>query len=293
MIGGILAAVESVTGCRVVARHDPPGSGYTPAIRFVAELDSGDRVFVKAAPDEHIGGWIQPEISFYRSIDGAVLPGFVGSGEVAADGAPVLVIDDLSQARWPPPWDEEAIVAVCTALDRLHTHPRSAVVPSIEVLHPGFASGWETVAEDPAVLLGTGLCTEPWLTEVLPQFQLAAGRAPLTGDSLCHLDVRSDNLCLMRDDGSARLIDWNQACRANAELDLACWVPSLSAELGRDPDELGFDIDPGLAAVVAGFFAARAGLPPIPKAPRVRDVQLAQLAVALPWAARRCGFAAP
>jgi hypothetical protein len=48
-----------------------------------------------------------------------------------------------------------------------------------------------------------------------------------------------------------------------------------------------------LAAVVAGFFAARAGMPDIPKAPRVRGVQLAQLAVALPWAARSCGFAAP
>jgi hypothetical protein len=60
-----------------------------------------------------------------------------------------------------------------------------------------------------------------------------------------------------------------------------------------DPEELGFDVDPGLAAVVAGFFAARAGLPAIAKAPGVREVQLAQLVVALPWAARRCGFAVP
>ncbi len=74
MIDGIVASVEELTGRRVVARHDPPGDGYTPAIRFVAELDSGDRVFVKAPPDLHIGAWIQQEIDFYRAVDGPFLP---------------------------------------------------------------------------------------------------------------------------------------------------------------------------------------------------------------------------
>jgi hypothetical protein len=292
VIDSIVAAVEAVTGRRVVARHDPPGSGYTPAIRFVAALDSGDRVFVKAASDPHIGGWIRQEIDFYRSVDGPFLPGFVGAGEASTDGLPVLVIEDLSAARWPPPWDDASIEAVLAALGRLHGHASAADVPSLEVLHPDLAAGWDTVADDPGVLTDTGLCTASWLADVLPHFRRAARGAPLAGESLCHLDVRSDNVCFM-DDGSARLIDWNQACRANAELDLACWVPSLAYESGMDPEELGFDVDPGLAAVVAGFFAARAGLPAIPKAPGVRDVQLAQLAVALPWAARRCGFAAP
>jgi hypothetical protein len=41
-----------------------------------------------------------------------------------------------------------------------------------------------------------------------------------------------------------------------------------------------------MAALVSGFFAARAGLPVIPQAPRVREVQRVQLAAALPWAAR-------
>ena len=46
MIDDIVATVEGLTGQAVVARHDPPGSGYTPGIRFVAEIDSGDRGFV-------------------------------------------------------------------------------------------------------------------------------------------------------------------------------------------------------------------------------------------------------
>ena len=40
------------------------------------------------------------------------------------------------------------------------------------------------------------------------------------------------------------------------------------------------------AAVSAGLFAARVGLPPPPTAPRVREFQLRQAEVALPWAAR-------
>lgn len=38
-----------------------------------------------------------------------------------------------------------------------------------------------------------------------------------------------------------------------------------------------------LAALVSGYFAARAGLPPPEGAPRVRGVQLQQLRTALPW----------
>ena len=41
---------------------------------------------------------------------------------------------------------------------------------------------------------------------------------------------------------------------------------------------------------MSGYFAARAGLPVIPNAPRVRAVQLAQLRTALPWAQRALGL---
>ena len=45
-----------------------------------------------------------------------------------------------------------------------------------------------------------------------------------------------------------------------------------------------------LAAVISGYFAQRAGLPKIPTAPRVRQVQRKQLGTALPWAARALGL---
>ena len=43
---------------------------------------------------------------------------------------------------------------------------------------------------------------------------------------------------------------------------------------------------PECAAVVAGFFASKAGLPPIPVVPRLRPMQRMQLQAALPWAVR-------
>ena len=41
-----------------------------------------------------------------------------------------------------------------------------------------------------------------------------------------------------------------------------------------------------MAAAVSGFFAARAGLPQVLDAPRVRWIQQVQLKMALPWAVR-------
>ena len=48
-----------------------------------------------------------------------------------------------------------------------------------------------------------------------------------------------------------------------------------------------------MAALISGYFAARAGLPLIPDAPRVRVVQKQQLGVALPWVMRALHLPTP
>jgi hypothetical protein len=98
-----------------------------------------------------------------------------------------------------------------------------------------------------------------------------------------HLDVRSDNLFMTG--RGAVLVDWNHACLSNPLLDVGFWLPSLRAEGGPIPDEILGD-SPDVAAWVSGFFAARAGLPSLPQAPLVRQVQLQQLWPALAWAIR-------
>ena len=117
----------------------------------------------------------------------------------------------------------------------------------------------------------------------LPSLIEASRSAPLDGDELVHLDVRSDNLCFRG--SQAILVDWNHACVGNGDFDVAFWLPSLAAEGGPPPDE----ILPGagaLTAVVSGYFAAVAGLPPPAHAPTVRPLQRAQLEPALAWARR-------
>ena len=143
--------------------------------------------------------------------------------------------------------------------------------------------GWAEIERDPAPFLSLGVRSPDWLEAWLPRLRGAAESAPIEGDALLHLDVRSDNVCLA--DRRAVLVDWNLVHRGNPDLDLAGWAPSLRLEGGPEPHELLPDAG-GLAAVLAGFFGSRAGLPPPPTAPTVRGFQRAQLEVSLDWAER-------
>ncbi len=280
--------IEQVVGARVLDLQYVQGRGYTHAGRHRAFLDDGRTVFVKSAVDELSAGWLRVEIAVYTSIRGSFLPEFHGSAE--QDGLPLLVLEDLGEAHWPPPWrvgDVEAVksalaeIAAATPPARLERVPRGTL-----------AFEWREVERDPEPFLSLGVCTRAWLDANLARLREAAERAPFEGSALLHLDVRSDNIALR--DGRAVLVDWNWACTGNALLDTVAWAPSLQVEGGPPPEDV-VDAEgvPELAAALAGFFAARAGLAPPATAPRVRIVQREQLAVALPWAARALGLPAP
>ena len=130
-----------------------------------------------------------------------------------------------------------------------------------------------------------------WLDAALPALLVAADACRLDGDQLLHLDVRSDNICF-RADGSAVLVDWNLAVVGNARVDVAFWIPTLVAEGGPAPETILSDAG-SESAFVSGFFAARAGQPPIAGAPAIRPLQLEQLRHALPWACRALGLPPP
>jgi hypothetical protein len=261
--------------------------GYTQAQRLQVDLEDGSRAFVKLAVDDLTAGWLRDEHRIYANVRGSFLPGLLGFDDEGQ--LPTLALEDLSGAHWPPPWPEGSIAAVLRALDELHSVEPPAGVPPIEELD-FLAVAWNEVERDSAPFLSLGLCSSSWLERHLPALREAAELAPFAGEALLHLDVRSDNICLRA--GRAILVDWNQACLGNPDVDLASWVSSLRHEGGPQPWEL-LPAQPGLAAWVAGFFAARAGLPPPPTAdPSVRALQLAQLEVALPWAARELGLPA-
>jgi len=108
----------------------------------------------------------------------------------------------------------------------------------------------------------------------------AVDDAPVSGDRVCHLDMRSDNLCFR--DGRAVLVDWNWTSLANPAADVAAWLPSVTVEGGPPPWEVLSGAGE-LAAWIAGVWAGGVGLPPPETAPHVRDAQRRQLAVALDW----------
>ena len=256
------------------------GGGYAEnTADWRVELDDGRSVFVKQALDALAAGWLRAEHRVYAAVSAPFMPKLEGW----QDGdRPLLVLEDLGDAHWPPPWRDGDVDAVFAALEAVAATPPPAGVPALEERRDSL-NGWELVAEDPEPLLSTGLCSRKWLDSALPALREAAAGCDLDGDALVHFDVRSDNLCFR--DGRVLLVDWNFACAGNALIDVVGWLPSLRLEGGPEPWAILSDSG-GLAALLAGYFASRAGLPAPSTAPRVRPFQLAQAQVALPWAAR-------
>jgi hypothetical protein len=280
--------IEQIVGARVVSLEHVEGRGYTHAGSHRAFLDDGRTFFVKSAVDELSAGWLRAEIAVYESVRGSFLAEVRGHAE--HEGLPLLVLEDLGDAHWPPPWRKGDVEAVKDALAEIAATPPPAGlehVPREEI-----AFEWREVERNAEPFLALGLCSGSWLDANLAPLCDASERAPFEGSDLLHLDVRSDNIALR--DNRAVLVDWNWACRGNALLDLVAWAPSLHVEGGPRPEDVveGEGV-PEFASALAGFFAARAGLPPPPTAPRVRTVQREQLSVALPWAARALGLPEP
>jgi hypothetical protein len=281
------AELAAATGSEPLRWEGVRGGGYgTNTAKWSVELDDGRRVFVKRALDELAAEWLRDEWRVYRSLEAGFLPQLVGWHDAA--GLTFLAIDDLSQAHWPPPWLPGQVSLVLETLDKVHATEPPPGLPRLADLRDSI-DGWPTVAADPEPLLSTGVCSREWLTGALPHLAGAAAESELAGEALVHLDLRSDNLCIRA--GKVLLVDWNHACVGNGLIDVVAWAPSLRLEGGPEPWELVSD-SAGLASLIAGFFAARAGLAAPATAPAVRVFQRRQLEVALPWAARELGLAA-
>jgi hypothetical protein len=247
--------------------------------------DGRTTAFVKVGATALTAEWTRAEHRNYGALEGWFMPRVLGFDD---DGSrPVLALEDLSRASWPPPWSDARVVAVLDALTAIRrtAPPAHLLGQSLDL-----GSNWREVADDPAPFLDLGLCSPAWLEASLGALIAAASDASIDGTSLLHLDVRSDNLCFR--DGRAILLDWNAAGIGNAEIDVAFWLPSLHAEGGPAPEAV-LPSSPELAALVSGFFCSRAGSDAIPEAPHVRPLQVQQARTALPWAARALRLPAP
>ena len=276
-----VSQAEAVLGARATSWTRVESRGYSIAAHWIVALADGATAFVKRAVDGQIAARLRAELPVYENVRARFLPRYLGWAE---GELPALVLEDLSPgSTWPPPWTPEAIEAVLAALEEI---ARTPAPPALPRLDEDEIVGWNAVAADPEPFLRLRIFSPGWLAEALPALVAAEAATPWGGDALVHCDVRSDNLCIR--DGRAVLFDWNLAEVGNPAFDVAFWLPSLALEEGGPPVAEMARRVPGteeFAAAVAGFFAARAGLPPPTGAPAVRGFQLAQLEVALPWAA--------
>ncbi|UYO00957.1 MAG: aminoglycoside phosphotransferase family protein [Devosia sp.] len=279
----ILARASRILGWQPTQWSAVSG-GYTPAARYRAG-DGTRSVFVKHATTPLTARMLHNEIKVYDQLSAPFMPRLYGVDD--DPDRPMLIIEDLSGATWPPPWTDDRLDAVLETIGVMHATP--STLEKGGLLH-GRDAGWPVVAADPEPFLSLGMISATWLERALPHLIAAEAACTLEGDALTHLDLRSDNLCLTTD--GVKIIDWAEACRSDAQVDLGFFLPSLAFEGGPLPDTILPDA-PAVAATVSGFFAARAGLPDIADAPYVRRVQRQQLATALPWVVRALDLQAP
>lgn len=298
----LFARVADVAGEPVVA-WSPARGGYTPAIRGTVRLMSGETRFVKAAVNDKTADWLRMELVMYRALSPKhdFLPRLHHFADDGSDKSVFLVLEDLSAAHWPPPWHVGQVESVLGTLARVHAALTDVPSKSLRSLSEtwGTRADWQNVGEDSKPFLSLGFCTKDWLHHALPALIAAEAAVDLSGNDLLHMDVRSDNLCFSgknnaRQAGTSRvvLVDWNWASAGNGQLEIASWLPSLHSEGGPPPEAI-LPNAPDLAALLAGYWAVRAGLPDVPLAPRVRQIQKIQLRFALPWAARALGLPTP
>ena len=180
---------------RPIDRLERIGHGYTPALRLRTWLRGGDTVFIKCAVNELTAGWLRSEYQVYSSLQAPFLCRMLAwEDDPRTDGGhphpfggndaqPFLVLEDLSQAFWPPPWNARRIELVRAMLVDLagRTLPDLPPVDQDRTL----SGGWQQVAEAPAEFLALKLASPAWLERALPallavdELAAAAGRGAL------------------------------------------------------------------------------------------------------------------
>jgi hypothetical protein len=281
------SAVVSALGEQVTL-WAPVSGGYSAAGLWVIETTVGRRLFVKAATTDLTARFLRDEMVVYGAVQAAYLP------EVEAwvdDGhRPLLILEDLSDSFWPPPWTDEDVRRVwgtCEAIAATAPPPGLTRTASMSGLGDVY---WPAIADDPRCVVALGVAPSAWLADVLPALVAAEAGANLSGSSLVHADIRSDNVCVRP---RVRVVDWNWAFAGNPALDLVGWLPSLHLEGGPAPWEL-MSGEPGLVTRLAGYWLHYA-TKPVPDEVRgnIREFQRAQGAVALEWAARELDLPRP
>ena len=207
--------------------------GYTPAERWLVDFATARPASSKPASRPTPPAPCEPNTtSVYSRLDAPFLPRLLAWED---DDVPLLVLEDLSAAYWPPPWTRDQVDAVLRTLDAIHAVSLpglpDAAIEGISITALGHRRSRTQPLSCASACARSAGCTTPPAS-----FEREQGEAACVGSSLCHVDVRSDNICIAGD--RVVFVDWNFASQGNGEMDIAAWLPSLHAEGGPAPEEV-------------------------------------------------------
>jgi Phosphotransferase enzyme family len=289
----VRAAAESALGAGV-ASDVPQSGGFSPGLASRLVLADGRRVFAKAistARNPRSPGLYRREIEVMGALPESIpAPRLRWSFD---DGDWVmLVLDDVEGTMPVQPWDRWEFARVLAALEALS----DALTPSpittmsiVDDLADNFRS-WHTVSADEDLMARL----DPWARGNLARLvELESGwAAAAAGETLCHADLRADNLLLTADD-RVMVVDWPYAVTAAPFVDALLFLPSVAATSSIEPQQAWTRFRPARAAdpdavnavlaAVAGDFLYQSMLPEPENLPTLRAHQRAKGAAALAW----------
>ncbi|MBC7933093.1 MAG: hypothetical protein H7Z38_21225, partial [Rubrivivax sp.] len=185
----LTSRIERLIGTKVESYRRVEG-GYTPALRLMCKTSEAS-FFVKIGTTPLTSENLNREIRIYNCLSGDFMPRLVAWEYHESE--PILIIEDLSKHRWPPPWDERRIELTLAQINALHAAPAS--LETYAQVHGLRDSNWQAVAERPELFLALDVADAEWLDAALPSLIRYEESCPTEGESLTHLDLRSDNIC--------------------------------------------------------------------------------------------------
>ena len=284
----VLAAIATATGARPTGWQHVV-AGHTHAEKWLVELDDGRKGFVKAGAETSARAQIEREATILESVAAGYMPRVYGTATL--EDWSVLVLEDLSDALWPPPYPDRGAalletvteVAATPAPDGLRRRPEGRPLGTY----------WQRIAADPEPVLAHGLFSAAWLESALPALDAAESLAQLAGDDFLHDDVWAANVCYA--ERGALLIDWASATIGDRRLDLAYALLSIRSS-GATPPPVDFPDEAAYAALLSGANAYHAAQPvdeSILHVSTLREGWLYDLEFALEWAGELLGLEPP
>jgi hypothetical protein len=283
-----------------VVRTSSKPLGFSPGVAANLLLSDGKLVFAKAV----LASWNADSAAMHRreAEITAALPPEVPAPRLlfwsTSDAHAVLVLEHISGRPPRLPWRqaelERVLVAVGELSDLLTPSPFGCGRVEQPQGHYGFRDLLEAhqIGGDPLADI------DPWAVRNLERLVEIEGDwvAATRGNTLCHFDLRQDNILMDR--RQVTFVDWPWAAIGPAWFDLIAMLPSVAAQGGPDPWELferhrlaaeaSREAVTTVLCAFTGYFLSRQRMPAPRGMPTLRAFQRAQAGPALKWLKMRC-----